>query len=100
MNKYTILKGCHYNTNIIDRFTSYSKKEMTGYAMLTESCWYSRTIFGTHINKLIGFSSDFTNKNSNRLNANYFSVGQIIVGLLNVQFVKNIKAKRNLLIHI
>jgi hypothetical protein len=40
---------------------------MSGYIMLTESCWYDRTTIGGHINKLKGFSSDFFNKNSNRL---------------------------------
>lgn len=67
MKTYTINKGCHYNTSLFERLTSYSKKSMSGYAMLTSSSWYDRTTYGTHINKLKGFSSDLLNKNSNRL---------------------------------
>ena len=67
MNKYTILKNCHYNTSFLERLTTYSKNSMSGYIMLTESCWYDRIAIGSHINKLKGFSSDLFNKNSNRL---------------------------------
>lgn len=67
MKKYTILKGCHYNTSTLERLTRYSKKSMTGYIMLTASCWYDRTVVGGHLNKLKGFSSDLFNKNSNRI---------------------------------
>lgn len=40
---------------------------MKGTFVLSYDMWYDTSIHGTHLNKLVGFSTDFLNKNSVRL---------------------------------
>jgi len=66
MKTYTINKGCHYNTSLLDRFVTWGKPRMDVVFMLENSCWYDRRLIGSHINKLVGFSCDLFNKDSVR----------------------------------
>lgn len=41
--------------------------EMRGTFVLHSNMWYDTAIYGTHLNKLVGFSTDWLNENSVRL---------------------------------
>ena len=43
------------------------QKTLTGQFSFTPECWYNTAIYGTHLNKLTGFSTDLWNQDSLRL---------------------------------
>lgn len=63
---YTISKNSHRCYPIKLKWWNGSKP-MIGEFMLPESAWYDTDEYGTHLNKLVGFGTDFLNDNSIRL---------------------------------
>ena len=62
----TILEGKHYSRGRKIRLVR-PTLGMRGFFQLNRNCWYDRSVYGSHVNKLIGFSVDLFNRSSVRL---------------------------------
>lgn len=62
---YTVKKGAHSCSPLKIRLCA--PVPMYGTFTLSPEMWYDTTVEGSHINKLVGFSTDIFNKNSLRL---------------------------------
>ncbi len=62
----TILEGKHYSRGRKIRLVKPSIG-MRGFFQLDRNCWYDRDVYGSHINKVTGFSLDLFNRSSVRL---------------------------------
>ena len=62
----TILEGKHYSKGRKIRLVRPSMG-MRGSFQLDGNCWYDKSVYGSHINKVTGFSLDLFNRDSVRL---------------------------------
>ncbi len=67
MTVYEIKKGAHYPTPLFWKLPHTGIKALDGVAMFDSSCWYDRKEVGSHINKLVGFTTDLFKTNSIRI---------------------------------
>lgn len=70
MSLFTIPKNAHYASPRLGfmGFKSYDgRNTMKGTFRLSKSMWYDTATYGTHINKLCGFSTDIFSDNSTRI---------------------------------
>lgn len=56
-----IKRGKHYASNRKIKLLNFNKRFFGNFKM-DESCWYQTEIFGNHLNKLTGFSTDIWGK--------------------------------------
>jgi|688.fasta_scaffold801127_2 hypothetical protein len=66
MTDYLIRQSAHYaSPRTMSMHTGIT--EMWGKAIFERECWYSKEMYGTHLNKLVGFTSDILGRNSMRI---------------------------------
>lgn len=66
MTQYLIKEGAHYATPKTVSLHQ-GMVEMHGKAVFSTTCWYRTQIYGSHLNKLVGFTSDLFSRNSLRI---------------------------------
>lgn len=71
MSLFTIKKGKHYCSPRLGLFGlkpfDYTKGGMSGTFVLNKNMWYDPVVYGSHINKLCGYSTDIFSDGSLRL---------------------------------